>query len=180
MEVKMEENKKQSLRKVGRTSFNVLDVIIIIAVLFVIAAIVVAVIPQFNISAINGEAVRITYTVIFKNVDESVYDKINANENVTETVTGALVGVVAEAPELELSYEYVVTDENGNDVAKKNYSDGLGMDVTVTITANAIYKEGIGYTVDGYRIAAGKEMSLRFSDFSCVGYCESLSVVGEG
>lgn len=173
----MEENKKI---KRGAKSFNVLDAVIIVALLFVITAIVMMIIPNFNISTINGEAVRITYTVVFKNVDESVYDRINASENVVDQNSGAVLGVVAQAPESELSYEFVRAEENGAVVVKREHSDGLGMDVTVEISATAIYKEGVGFTVDGYRIASGKEMSLRFADFSGTGYCESVTVVGSG
>jgi len=176
----MEENKKRPTNKLSRGKFNVLDAIIIVAVLFLLTAIVLMIIPEFNMSAINGEAVKITYTVVFRNVDASVYDRINANENVTDADSGALVGVVAAAPESELSYEFVISEENGNPVAEKHHSDGLGMDITVKISATAIYKEGVGFTVEGYRIASGKEMNLRFSDFSGTAYCESLTVVGEG
>ena len=176
----MEENKKRFALKRREMSFNVLDAVIIVAVLFVITAIVMMIIPNFNISTINGEAVRITYTVVFKNVDESVYDRINASENAVDVNSGAVLGVVAQAPESELSYEFIKVDENGTTVAKRNHSDGLGMDITVEISATAIYKEGVGFTVDGYRIASGKEMNLRFSNFSGVGYCESLTVVGKG
>ena len=175
----MEENKKSLATKKGRMGFNVLDAIIIVAALFALTSIVMMVIPNFNISAINGEAVRITYTVVFKNVDENVYDRINANENVIDAHSGAVIGVVAQAPESELSYEFVIVEENGNKVVKSNNSDGLGMDITVEISATAIYKEGSGFTVDGYRIASGKEMELRFADFSGVGYCEKVTVVGK-
>ena len=174
----MEENKKSFAVKRRRASFNVLDAIIIVAALFVLTAVVMMIIPNFNISAINGETLRITYTVVFRNVDESVYDRINANENVVDVKSGASLGVVAQAPESELSYEFVISDENGNKVVKSNHSEGLGMDVTVEISATAIYKEGLGFTVDGYRIASGKEMELRFADFSGIGYCESVTVVG--
>ena len=175
----MEENKKRPAKKLSRANFNVLDAVIIVGVLFILTAVVMMIIPRFNLSAINGKEVRITYTVVLENVDESVYYKINANENVTEIGSGALIGIVSEPPESELSYEFIITEENGSEVAKKNHSDGLGMNVTVNIVATAVYKEGVGFTVDGYRIASGKEMNLRFADFSGVGYCESIKILGE-
>ena len=41
------------------------------------------------------------------------------------------------------------------------------------------FTEGIGYNVDGYRIAIGKEMKLRFPDYTDIGYCTGITVFND-
>ena len=41
------------------------------------------------------------------------------------------------------------------------------------------YTEGKGYTVDGQRIAVGRELNLRIAGFSEVGVCDTINVQSE-
>ena len=172
----MEENNR---KKIGR--FNVLDIIIIVFLIFAISLAVVFTVPKFRTAVQSENKATIQYTVVFYNVDETVYDKIEVGVNVTDNTGGVSLGIVEDTPESEMSYKYVLaTDEANNTHEAQRKDDELGRhNVTVTIVATAAYKEGSGYTVNGYGISIGKEMNLRFPDFSAVGYCNSLTVVGE-
>lgn len=177
----MDENKKKVTSQVRKNRFNVLDIVIVVLILFIVAAIVMFIVPEFSGRAVIGEKVQISYTVVFENVSRDVYDKVMVDDNVTEVVGGRNLGVVSEIPESEHYYEYVLsTDESGNNIAVKKQYDDMGMNLRVTITATAVYKEGVGYTVDGYRIASGKRLELRFNSFVGSGYCENITIIGEG
>ncbi len=172
----MEENKTN---KLGR--LNVLDIIIIVFLIFAISLAVIFTVPKFRTAVQSENKATIQYTVVFYNVDETVYDKIEVGVNVTDNIGGISLGIVDDTPESEISYKYVLSfDEESNTYEAQKKDDELGRrNVTVTVVATASYSEGKGYTVNGYGISVGKEMSLRFPDFSAVGYCNSLTVVSE-
>lgn len=173
----MEENKKRKDKRKGR--FNVLDLIIIIVLIFAISIALILTIPKIRDRVQAGEKVRISYTVVFYNVDSSVFDQIASGQTLTDIVGGKILGMVSEPPETELSYSYVIeTNENGDNVLKKQ-EDSMGKrNIIVTVEADARYSEGEGYTVDGYRIAVGKEMQIRFPNYTDTGYCTGIIVIG--
>ncbi len=175
----MEENKMNSRNKLGR--LNVLDIIIIVFLIFAISLAVIFTVPKFRTAVQSENKATIQYTVVFYNVDETVYDKIEVGVNVTDNIGGISLGIVEDTPESEISYKYIlVTDPETKEIQAQRKDDELGRhNVTVTVVATANYSEGTGYAVDGYGISVGKEMNLRFPDFSAVGYCNSLTVVSE-
>lgn len=177
----MEENKVKAKKYgfVGR--FNVLDFIIITTVVLLVAVCIVLTVPKFQKMFLSDDTVQITYTVVFENVDESVYDLITLDQAVVDAVNGSSLGIVALTPETVSHYEFVLDQSSeGDPIAKKVAIDSLGQNVTVTIRATARYNEGTGYTVDGCRIATGAEMHLRFPNFVGTGYCNGVSVIGLG
>jgi hypothetical protein len=180
----MNENKNNvgSAKKSGK--FNVLDFLIIVVVLFVLASAIVITIPKIQESVEIGEKVIINYTVVFEGVNDRVYDKIKGNQMAMDAQSNRALGTV-EQSEVAPYSEYVLvreTNAEGETVytAVKQEIAEKGKNVTVTITANAVYNEGSGYTVDGYRIAVGKEMDIRFADFTGTAYCTGVTVINEG
>ncbi len=175
----MEENKIKAARQTGSRRLNVLDVVIIVTAVMLIAVAVVWSVPRLQTFFTTNDTVQITYTVVFENVDESVYDRILLDQTVIDAESGRELGTVALTPESVSYYDFVLgTDAEGNDVAQKQPYDTLGKNVTVTIRANAEYSEGKGYTVEGHRIAIGAEMQLRFPGFTGTGYCNGIAVIG--
>ena len=145
---------------------------------FVAVVAVMMTVPKIQDRAEAGEKIRISYTVVFYNVDEAVFDKISSGQNVTEAEDGISLGYVFGVPSSEPSYSYVLPEgvDAENAVVEKS-EDALGRkNITVTVEAEAVYSEGSGYTVDGYRIAVGKEMNLRFPNYTAIGYCTDLTV----
>ncbi len=174
----MEENKTKSARSARSRRLNVLDVVIIVTAVMLVAVAVVWSVPRLQGLLLGGDTVQITYTVVFENVNEAVYDRIMLDQTVIDAESGRVLGTVALTPESVSYYDFVLgKDADGNDVAKRQTHDELGNNVTVTVRADAEYAKGKGYTVDGYRIAAGAEMNLRFPGFTGVGYCNGLSVI---
>ncbi len=175
----MEDNKIKTTKSTGSKRLNVLDVVIIVTAVMLITVAVVWSVPRLQEFFSASDTIQITYTVVFENVDEAVYDRIMLDQTVIDAESGRILGYVALTPESVSHYDFVLgTDAEENEIAKKQPHDELGKNVTVTIRANATYEEGKGYTVDGYRIATGAAMELRFPGFSGTGYCNSVAVIG--
>ena len=177
----MEENKVKAKKHGSIGRFKVLDFIIIATVVLLVAVCVVLTVPKFQKMFLSDDTVQITYTVVFENVDESVYDLITLDQAVVNALDGSSLGTVALTPETVSYYEFILDKSSDGDyVAKKVALDSLGQNVTVTIRATARYNEGTGYTVDGCRIATGAELQLRFPNFVGTGYCNGVSVIDLG
>jgi len=175
----MDDNKKRKNTVKSVKKFNVLDIIIIVAVLFIATIALILTVPKIHDRAKSSDSVRISYKITFYDVDEAIFDKISNGQLVTDVENGISLGTVSGSPEAEPSYTYVLsTDESGNNTAKKQ-EDAFGKrNITVTVEADAVYLEGKGYIVDGYRVAVGKEMHIRFPNYTDIGYCTEFTVLG--
>ena len=76
-----------------------------------------------------------------------------------------------------LDYKVVAPEENNNGtITSATYTGELvpypdKYNITVYISTTAEYEKGVGYTVNGRRIAVGEAIEMRFPEFSGVGYC---------
>ena len=176
----MEENK--STKKISKGSkFNILDLIIVVGILFIITALVVMTFPRFSDKAKLGKKVMVSYTLVFEAVGEDAFDKISIGDPLTDLKDGKALGKVSETPKIEPYYTYIMgTTPEGETVSEKK-EDHLGRsNITITVEAEAVYSEGSGYTVNGYRIAVGKEMNVRFPNYTNTGTCVGFRVLSEG
>ena len=82
---------------------------------------------------------------------------------------------------IRICLEYVYNEISGRIEAVAYIDEGNSSSVQktilVTITCSAKYSEGLGYTVNGYRIAINQEMSLCFPGYSGSGQCISVTVL---
>ena len=178
----MEENKRR--KNIGKDikKFNVLDVIIIVAVAFVATIALMLTIPKIQHRAKADEKTRISYSVTFYDVDANIVEQLSISngQTVTDAVSGIALGKVDGDKQIEEAYCYAlnpVADENGNYTVVKQ-KDVLGKtNITVTIEADAVYSEGKGYEIDGYRIAIGKEMQMRFPNYMGTGVCTGFEIL---
>ncbi len=118
----------------------------------------------------KDELVEIEYRVVFENVDEGFREKIKEGEIVYNSRTMAAVGrvVSVESGENYFVYEY----DGESQIIKREYPNRYNIDVVIGVTAN--FSNGEGYSVEGARIAVGKELEFRFSDFVGRGFCRDL------
>lgn len=174
----MEDNRTQSQKHRTKSRFNILDAILIILLVFIVAIAVLLTLPIFNEKIMSGEKVVISYTLVFDNFDDSVYS-IVVDQNVTDVETGRVIGRVALTPESIPHYDFVLTtNEAEEEYAVKHLYGDMGKQVTVTVIGTANYKEGLGYYIDGSRIAIGRKMKLRFANYTGECYCNDVAVIG--
>jgi len=177
----MEENNIKAVKSNKNVRFNILDLIIIVGILFIITALVIMALPKFSNIVESGQKVMISYTLVFEAVDENSFDKIVIGDPLTDTKDGKALGKVSDTPKIEPYYTYVKGSSEGDIVTAEKKEDYQGRsNITITVESEATYSEGKGYTVNGYRIAVGKEIGVRFPNYTNVGTCIGINVVSEG
>ncbi len=159
-----------------RGKFNLIDLIFIV---FVIAAVlfVVFVLDPFSLNVFGKEEqkVLLEYTVQFDYVEASLTDNIKPGDEVIGASGKNSLGRVTSIRNDILYSELYYNSENDT-VSMKEYPDRYNLQVTMT--ADAVFEPGTGYTVKGSRIAVGAKYSLMFPDYLGTGYCVSMREVG--
>ena len=172
-------NSSAKQKKIKR-KFNIIDFLVLIIIIAVIAVSVYAVISWSNIKSLWAtDQVNLQYVMEFRGVDEEFINKIEAGDTVLDAVSKNQLGDVD-----RVSIEkYTVLDYTKNETPSEdgksstvNYVGVLSeypdkYNVTVYISSIADYESGVGYTVNGRRIAIGETIEMRFPEFSSVGYC---------
>ena len=172
--------KTRGSKKTRTWRFNILDVVILVVILLCVAGILAVLLPQSGKMLSGGDKVNITYTVVFNKVDEALAANIADGQNVTDKVSGKLLGTVVGTPSIESYWEFVLKDEGNGSyfLDREQYPDIGKVNIAVTFTAEASYFEGNGYTVNGIRIAADREYGMMLPEFEGVGVCTMVSVTG--
>ena len=161
-------------KKNGR--FNLVDFLLIVVLLLVIAVVIYMFAPFSKLRTwMDQEQKPIEYTVEILGVEQEFIDKIKENDVVVDSVSKNTIGKVS-AVDYNTRYtelQYVSGSEENVGVLSEHPNR---YNVIITISASADYVEEEGYSVNHCRIAVGEEMSLRFPDFACNGFCIGLSV----
>ena len=112
--------------------------------------------------------VKLDFTLLFENVDESLSKKIMVGNLATESGSRLFMGTVEQVDNTEPYHEYQIDGE----IKKIEYKNRRN--VRIRITSNGEFIEGVGCSVNGIRIAVGKRFELRFPDYVGVAYCTDL------
>jgi hypothetical protein len=157
-----------------KRKFNVVDFFILVIIVALIAVIVYSFSSWSQIKKLwTAEEVTIDYTVELRGVDESFIDLIKKKDAVIDSVSKNSLGKVTTVESIKKSS--VLGYKDGGETIEGilvEYPDKY--DITVRITAKADYEKGVGYSVNGCRIAVGEEIFCRFPKLSCTGYCVGL------
>ena len=156
--------------------FNFVDFILIVIILLFVATLIYIFAPFSHIKELTSDKnLIVEYTVEVIGVDEEFINKIKENDIVINSVSKNNMGTVTavdyntKSSELQLQYN---VEKNSYEGILVEYPNKYN--VIITITANAKYLEESGYYVNDCRIAVGENMSLRFPDYICEGYCIGL------
>ncbi len=156
--------------------FNPVDALI----LAVIAAAVVLVVFLFGggsdaeaVAEAQNTTAAIEYVIEIKEVDSSIRRSLAAGQPVEDAVTRRQIGELkafSETP-MEMAGFHFADDE-------EIYSEMDGM-INVLLTVKAQAEESdAAFTVDGYEIRVGKQISVILPEFQGYGYCVSLTKLG--
>lgn len=169
-------NSTQQTKKRSRKKFNVIDFLLIVVILLITAGLVYLFLPSSLVKNITADkTVQIRYVVEVKDVDEQYINNIAASQLVQDSVSKSEIGYVEvnpeSAPHYELKYDLLEENDGSNSaIGMLSKVDGK-YDLIITITADAHYKEGEGYTVNGTRIAVGEKIYTKFPNYSCEAFC---------
>ena len=171
--IKNEISDETAVKKSRGRSFNIIDVLIILAVLL-LGAIVLNVVAPEGLwgDSLSGSTKVIQYTVELTGVDRDFVDNINENDVVVDSVSKFALGNVT-AVDNNSHYRVLSYNEALDESGYTTYQDKYNVLVTVTVTAE--YAEGVGYSVGDRRIAVGEKLSLRFPNYVGEGYCIGIA-----
>lgn len=166
-------------KKANAKKFNFIDFLVILVILAVIAILIYIFSPWSKVEKIwTNDAVELTYYVEIKDVQPEHIDHIKNNDIVLDSVTKNSLGKITDISyKPSYVYDYEVIDGKAvcNQVNSPAQKDGnVPETVLIKITAQADYKQGVGYTVNGTRIAIGELFHLRLPTYTCSGYCVQM------
>lgn len=175
-------NNSATKQKKIKRKFNIIDFLVLVIILAVIGVSIYAVVSWSNIKSLwSTSTVDLQYTVEFRGVDQAFIDKIKEGDTVTDAVSKNQLGIVDRVDSVEkytvLDYTKVQVSEGKDGTAvTSTYNAVLSeypdkYNVTVYISSLAEYEKGVGYSINGRRIAVGEIIEMRFPEFSSVGYC---------
>ncbi len=164
-------NFKTTGRKRG---FNIVDLLLILFALSVIFF-AVFVLDPFDLDVLEEDDsdLKISYTICLTNVDSEYIERIQVGDSVFDANTKQFLGTVMEVGDVTLCKILRHSEQYGSYMQNVPNS----YDIIVVIQADAVFKEKVGYSVDGKRIAVGGTYSLVFPNFAGKGNCISFESV---
>ena len=155
-------------------SFNIIDAALIIIALLCICATVFFFTDADITNSKGGKKITLEYTVEFDPTREEFKNLLEIGDSITEITTmknaGEIINVVY------YDHFYIGTnDETGEAVSTK---DEGKIKMVLTVRAEAI-KTDTGYSVNGYELLIGNDMTIRTPSFTGTGICTSITLSEE-
>ena len=148
----------------GKRRINSLDFLLIVLIIAIVTIAIVSVVRS-NPNRISGGDTEIEYTVKCELLDEKIADKIKIGDSIYDNDSNQLLGTVTKISEPE------------HITVKNDQTDKINL--TITIKAKVWLEDGY-YSIDKYRIAAGKQIKFHSDKMSISGYCSAISPLKEG
>lgn len=163
-------------QKKHKRKFNFIDFLVLLVVLAIVGILIYVFSPWAHLEKLwTNNKIDLTYYVEIKDVDIDFVDNIKSGNQIINSTNKNALGSVLEISKREKAYVYdYVVDEEGNVTCVRSEQPDK-YNITIKVLANAEYEEGIGYTVNGTRIAIGEPLDIRFPQFTCSGYCTQMS-----
>lgn len=158
-----------------KRKFNFIDFLIVLVVIAILGVLVYVFSPWAQIEKLwTNNSVELTYYVEIKDVGIEYIDSIQEKDGVINAVTKNSLGSVVEIAKLEKAYVYDYVDNGQGGYTCVRTEHPQKYNITLKIVASADYEKGVGYSVDGTRIAIGEALDMRFPQYSCRGYCTQM------
>ena len=171
------ERKKAKVDK--KKTFNVVDAVLVLLTLTVLAILVFFFASGGRLDLSAGKSVKVEYTVEIPGITQEMAAKIHVNDQVFDGDNQHVIGSVINT-EIDDCVEYIYNPASGRIEPVVYVDEGsyfsVRKTVLVTITADAKYAPGNGYTVNGYRIAVNRDMTLCLPEYTGTGKCISITV----
>lgn len=163
---------------VGKKRFNFVDVALILLIIGFIVTLVYFFSPVSKIKKLGkNQEKNIEYTIEIIGVDKTFVENIKEGDTVIDSVSKTSIGNVKSVDTIKYT-EYKATEDNNTDASENkqqrplttvDFDDKYNLQITVSV--NADYIEGEGFSVDSTRIAVGEKLFVKFPNFTGEGYC---------
>lgn len=164
-------------KKGNRYPLNLFDLLIIFVLLVAIVLLAMGIrLPDLFGTRESGRACRVEYTLTLQGVDERFAEAILSGDALVTADTGAALGnVTGEVLVAPHRIPALVSAGEGSEASTVVLKEVPGQfDITVTVQADAIYTEGVGYTVGDRAIRVGAAYHVRFPNYVGVGVCDLI------
>lgn len=163
-------------RRSKQMKFNLFDLLIIVAIVAFVALLATGVqLADLLGTAEQGMQARLTYTLTLSDVDQAYANSIKAGDTLYDTATKAVLGVVKQAPtSAPHELPVLVSATDGTTAAVMRPVPGR-VDVTMQITSDSVYREGVGYAVNGTTIRVGESYGVRTSGYTGKATCTAFN-----
>ncbi len=160
--------------KKKKISFNLIDVALIVVALAAISILVFVFNNKDIVKPSGKENVKIEYTVTLSPVREEYINLVKVGDRVINTAVMEHCGEVVTVTNSD--YYYIgVNSETGESVSTL-YPGMKTMVIKIRATAT---KTAYGYSVNGFDIVIGENVSIRVPDFTGTGKCTSVTELGK-
>ena len=158
--------------KKKKFKFNFVDVALILLVIGCIITLIYFFSPISNAKKIGkSQEKNIEYTIEITDVDnKNFFGNVKEGDNVIDSVTKISIGTVKSVGNTKYT-EYKPVDDGSSELKLEEivYDDKINLQITISVNAN--YIEGDGFSVNSTRIAIGEKMFVKFPNFAGEGYC---------
>lgn len=159
-----------------KRKFNIIDFFILLLIVAIISVTVYAFSPWSQLKKLwSSDEISFQYAVEIRNVDAKYIDLIQQDQAVINATTKNAMGTVSRIDTKVSTELYYTIDEEKNEVQGELLDIPDKFDITVYVTTPAQYEPGVGYTVNGCRVAVGEALDLRFPHFAQTGYCIAIA-----
>lgn len=152
-----------------KRKFNIVDLVLVL----VVVALIVVVVYTLDLFGKDAAKVTLSYNVCIGNVDAIYADKIQVGDAVLDATTKRSLGRVVAVENTKPHTVFRYDERTGGTMLTVPDS----YDIVITVLAEGLFEDKIGYTVEQRRLAVGAEYTLLFPDFAGNGYCTSIRQV---
>jgi hypothetical protein len=161
-------------QKKKKISFNLIDVILVVIALASIAVLVFLFNNKEIVKPNGKENVKIEYTVTLSPVREEYINLVKIGDKVINTAVMENCGEVVSVSNSD--YYYVGTNSETGESVSTPYPGMKTIVIKIRATAT---KTAYGYSVNGFDIVIGEDVSIRVPDFTGTGKCTSVTEIGK-
>ncbi len=156
--------------KKKKISFNFIDVALIVIALAAISVLIFLFNSKDIVKPSGNENVKIEYTVTLSPVREEYINLVKIGDKVINTAVMEGCGEVISVTNSD--YYYIGTNSETGESVSTPYPGMKTMVIKIRATAT---KTAYGYSVNGFDVVIGEDVSLRVPDFTGSGKCTSVT-----
>ena len=160
--------------KKKKIKFNLIDVALIVIALTAIAILIFVFNSKEIVKPGGKEKVEIEYTVTLSPVREEHVNLVKIGDKVINTEVMENGGEVVSSTNSQY-YHIGIDSETGKSVS----TEYPGMKIMVIKIRATATKTDYGYSVNGFDVVIGEDISFRVPDFTGTGKCTSVTELGK-
>ena len=174
----MNKQTKATSSSANKKRFNFVDVALILLIIGFIVTLVYFFSPVSKVKKMGKTQEKsIEYTVEIIGVDKTFVENIKEGDTVIDSVSKTSIGTVKSVDPIKYT-EYKAIEDTGADATENKQQKPLTevdfdnkYNLQITVSVNANYLEGEGFSVNSTRIAVGEKLFVKFPNFTGEGYC---------